>query len=300
MTEPPPDGSWDCHAHVIGDLSRYPLAPGRSYEPPQAPLEAYLRFLDRFGLARGVLIQPSVYGFDNRCMLDALDRASGRLMGVAVPDPATPTGELERMHLRGVRGVRCNLLNPGGLGPDRIGSWQPVMRELGWHVAFHIDVEQVGDLRGFVGQFTVPVVFDHMGRPTPDQVGGDTKRTDGPGIQTEKALPSPGLPHDARSLRPGLRQLVELVREGACFVKLSAPYRLSRESPPWDDVARLARTFLEANPARCLWASDWPHVDTEGPVRTKDLLEALTAWSSNPQVLRIMMRDAPEALLRSV
>jgi predicted TIM-barrel fold metal-dependent hydrolase len=118
-----PAGAWDCHAHIIGDRARYPLAPARSYDPPRAQLGDYLDLLDRCGIERGFLVQPSVYGFDNSCMLDALDRGGGRLLGIAVPAPATTHAQLEALHRRGVRGVRCNLLNAGGLDIATALQW---------------------------------------------------------------------------------------------------------------------------------------------------------------------------------
>lgn len=265
-----PPGSWDCHAHVIEAPARYPLAPSRCYEPPVARLPAYLDLLDRLGLARGVLVQPSVYGFDNRCMLQALEEAGGRLLGVAVPNPEAGPRELESLHRKGVRGVRCNLLNPGGIDPSVALGWDPVMREMGWHVEFHAAVEAWDNLAGLLQRFSVPVVIDHMGRPD--------------------------LTHPWDQDRPGLRRLLEQVREGACFVKLSAPYRLSRGGTPWHEVTPLARALLEANPHRCLWASDWPHVDTGSPVGEEDLTMALAEWCPDPVALRIMMQEVPEGL----
>lgn len=95
MSRSLPGEAWDCHAHVFEDPRIYPLASLRSYDPPPAPLEAYLEMLDRCGLARGILVQPSVYGFDNRCLLDALDRAQGRLLGVVAESgrPPSPSGD---------------------------------------------------------------------------------------------------------------------------------------------------------------------------------------------------------------
>ena len=258
-----PGGAWDCHAHVIGDRARYPLAPGRSYDPPDAPLETYLAMLDRRGIARGVLVQPSVYGDDNRCMLDALDRAGARLAGIAVPAPGSSPRDLEAMHARGVRGVRCNVLNPGGLDPEIVVKWQPVLRQLGWHVVLHIDVTAIAGLRAWLTGFGIPVVIDHMGHPP---------------------------------LGRQVPELVECVRDGVCVVKLSAPYRLSPESPPWRDVALLARTFLAANPAGCLWGSDWPHTDVTSSVREDDLFAALADWCPDPGTLRSVLADVPRTL----
>ncbi len=255
---------WDAHAHVIGDEDRYPLFPGRSYDPPPAPLEDYLDLLDRLGVHRGVLVQPSVYGHDHRCLLDALERADGRLVGVAVPDPASGERELRALHGRGIRAVRCNLLNPGGLGAGTVLRWQPVMRDLGWHVEIHAAVADL-DLEAWIRRFTVPVVVDHMGRPGSDGLDPDS---------------------------PGLRSLVELVRDDACHVKLSAPYRLSNGPAPWPDIYPLARAFLAANAARCLWATDWPHTDTQPQVHTDDLLEALDEWCPDASEREALMARA--------
>jgi predicted TIM-barrel fold metal-dependent hydrolase len=271
------DGSWDCHAHVIEANDRYPMAPGRSYDPPAAPLEEYLALLDRLGLDRGVLVQPSVYGFDNRCMLDALEEAGDRLRGVAVPAPGTRARELESMHRRGIRAVRCNLLNPGGLDPATVLGWQEPMEEMGWHLQLHLDIEELGDLGSFLHRFRIPLVFDHMGRSGASRVRSQDR-------------PGPG------EGGPGLHQLLERVKEGACFVKLSAPYRLSETPAPWEDVIPLARSFLLANPGRCVWGTDWPHVDTEEAVREEDLLAALEDWCQDDVDRPTFVNEAPEHL----
>jgi predicted TIM-barrel fold metal-dependent hydrolase len=256
----------DTHAHVIEE--RFPLWPGRCYEPPVATLDDYIGFLDRHGIGRGVLVQPSVYGFDNRCLLDALERADGRLRGIAVPAPDTRAEELEALHRSGVRGVRCNLLYPGGLGLDTVQEWQPVLRELGWRVELQIAIETVPDVRALIERFNVPVVIDHMGSPTPGHC-------------------DPSLPR--------MQQLIALVRAGVCFVKLSAPYRLSAEAPPWRDVIPLAKALLAANAAQCLWGSDWPHLDTTAFVTERDLFAALTEWCSDVESRRLL--NAPAAAL---
>lgn len=264
--------AWDCHAHVI-DPDRFPLWPGRGYDPSPASLEAFLAVLDRLRISHGVLVQPSVYHFDNRCLLDALDRAEGRLLGVAVPAPDSTARDLEKMHGRGVRAVRCNTINPGGLDPDRVAGWQPVLRDLGWHVEMHTAVGDIADLRARVEAFSVPVVIDHMGRPAPGCADPDD---------------------------PAMQPLIDLVRDGACFVKLSAPYRLSSAPAPWSELAPLAHAFVEANPARCLWGSDWPHVDCRTPVDTDELADVLTAWCPDPDSRRTILSDSPRALFGNV
>src|SRR5688572_28700917 len=166
MTQTPT--TWDTHAHVIDN--RFPLTRDRDYTPKPAPLADYLAMLDRHGIARGVLVQPSVYGFDNRCLLDALDRADGRLVGVAVPAASSSRREIQALHRRGVRGVRCNLVNSGGLEPEVLLRWQPVLQELGWHVELQIAVTETTDLRAFLEPFKVPIIIDHIGRPQPGRL----------------------------------------------------------------------------------------------------------------------------------
>ena len=254
-------GAWDTHAHIIGDPARYPLTAAYTYEPPRASLAEYLALLDRLELQYGVLVQPSVYGFDNTCMLDALDAARDRLFGIAVPAPDVTPQDLVRMHERGVRGVRCNLIQPGGLAPERIASWGSLLRELGWHVEVQLHVDRVRDLRSFVAHFGAPVVIDHMGRP--ENAGIDSAR-----------------------------ELIELVSGGGCFVKLSAPYRMSAQHAPWVDVEPLAHALLEAAPAGCMWATDWPHTQFEN-VDEHELLAALRMWCPDDHARMTILSETP-------
>ena len=62
-----------------------------------------------------------------------------------------------------------------------------------------------------------------------------------------------------QSTQPGFAQIMELVRAGYLWVKLSAPYRVSEDSPVYRDVKFLVRAFVDANKHRVLWGSDWPH-----------------------------------------
>ena len=65
----------DTHAHVVAaDAPAYPMVAGRSYTPHPATEQSYLSMLDAQGMARGVLVQISVYGTDNRYMLEVLRR----------------------------------------------------------------------------------------------------------------------------------------------------------------------------------------------------------------------------------
>lgn len=239
---------WDCHVHVIGPREHWPLSPQRSYDPPQAPLPALLAHLDGLGTACAVAVQPSVYGFDNGCLLTALAQADGRLRGVAVPAPGTSTDALKRMHDVGVRGVRCNLVNPGGLSLADIKGWTSWMAEHRWHLQLQVDATAV-DIGAISRNLPIPIVIDHMGYPP----RGTT------------ATHLAGLAHALES--------------GRVFVKLSAPHRVSAEPEPHHDAQALAAFFLSVAPAQCLWASDWPHTECSGAVladiRWRDIVRDL-------------------------
>src|SRR5687767_7510677 len=79
-----PPGAIDCHAHIFGPVSRYPFSPKRLFTPPDATLKQYKALLATLGIARAVLVTPSVYGMDNERQLDALAEMKGAWRGVAV------------------------------------------------------------------------------------------------------------------------------------------------------------------------------------------------------------------------
>jgi D-galactarolactone isomerase len=117
MTSPKlvaPAGSCDCHMHVYED--RYPLVPQAVFKPPHAPLGDYLAVQKTLGLSRVVLVQPNGYGFDNRCMLEALVCLSENARAIAIVEPDATDAELDRLTRKGVRGIRYHLL-PGGMLP---------------------------------------------------------------------------------------------------------------------------------------------------------------------------------------
>jgi predicted TIM-barrel fold metal-dependent hydrolase len=103
--------------------------------------------------------------------------------------------------------------------------------------------------------------------------------------------------------------VLQLVRDGNVYVKLSAPYRASQEAPNFDDIAPFASQFIRVRPDRMLWASDWPHTGSAShrdgdltrvePFRKEDAGRALSnvlAWASTPTVCRQILVDNPARL----
>ena len=264
-----PAGACDCHFHIFGPSAHYAFATERSYTPPDAPVEAYRRVMAALGLQRCIIVQPSVYGIDNACTLDAMGRLGAGCRGVAVIDETVGDGVLEEMHGAGIRGVRFNLLYKGGVEVESMHAVAERIAPLGWHVQLHIDGRDLPELAGSLRALPVDFVLDHMGH----------------------VPAATGLDH------PGNRTLLALLGEGRCWVKLSGAYRISSQAPDYADAEHLARSLIEAAPERLVWGSDWPHPAIDGPMPNDgDLLDLLGRWTGDAALRRRILVDNPVAL----
>lgn len=275
-----PTGSCDCHVHLFGPFDRYPLAPQRLYTPAPAQMTDLLSMLDQAGVARAVLVQPSAYATDNRCQLYALTAYPDRFRVVAVIDPATGMGELQRLHALGVRGVRLNLASSGGRSGAQtvrlVEEMAARIAPLGWHLQMFVSLAAIAEIAPAVRALPVDVVFDHMGL-------------------ADAAL---------GTAQPGLAAFMQLLDSGRVWVKLSAPYRVSADQYGNAAVVALARALLAANPERAVWGSDWPHIDRHAhsvggepppvsyrPLDYGRLLAALAEWASGDDLARVLVRN---------
>lgn len=280
MTSPLETAACDTHLHVFGPQQRYPLRPGVTTAPYWATWDAYREIAGPLGLARQVLVQPSLYGTDNRCLLDTLARAdAGRVRGVVqLDDPpagaalAPADRELERWHALGVRGLRVNCfplsqarhsaLSPARAEPgwtdavrSRLLSQAALARELGWHLDLLAPGWLVIELLSALRELPVDFVLAHLGM---------FPAADGPD-------------------QPGFRGLLDLMTDGSgrCWVKLSGPYRVSgREGFP--DVGPMARALLAAAPDRVLWGSDFPHLSYTDEISTPAMMALLHKLVPDP------------------
>ncbi len=268
-----PDFACDCHAHVIGPAGRYPFVAERSYTPPDAPLPAYLKVVRTLGLKRSVIVQPSMHGTDNSAILDAIGSAGGggpEFRAVAVVAPETTEAEYLELHRRGVRGLRLNLVYLGGRSAlDQAEHFAARIRDLGWHLQILCDVSTAGAAISGVDGFGVPIVFDHFGH-----------------LDARKG------PSD-----PGFRRLLDMVRAGNTWVKISGAYRLTHERFPYDDVRPFAEALLALAPERLVWGTDWPHTVCRVPMPNDgELLDLLASWASDETMLRRILVDNPAQL----
>ncbi|MGZ5840581.1 MAG: amidohydrolase family protein [Xanthobacteraceae bacterium] len=278
--ELPPD-TCDCHVHIL-DPARFPYIAKRVYTPPQASIEDLLDLQRALRMDRVVIVQPSVYGADNSCTLNAIRTLGARARGVAVVDKDTSQTEIDEWTAAGVRGIRLNLnTTPSGeLDPDGSKRTLDMAAEKilgrGWHIQFYTRPHIIAALKGHIEQLPFPVVFDHF---------GGAKAADGPS-------------------QHGFAELLDLVKSGRAYVKISGAYRASDKAPDFADALPLARTLVAANPDRVLWGSDWPHPNS-APVQGRSLseiappfpvddgllLNQVSKWVADPSVRQKLLVD---------
>jgi predicted TIM-barrel fold metal-dependent hydrolase len=258
-----PPRACDCHVHIFGPPQRYPLARERTYTPPEAPVEGLLALQERLGLERVVVVQPSVYGTDNSCTLDALRRLGPRARGVAVIDARAPQDELELMRRAGVRGVRVNLQTGGRDDPASIEEAAKRAAPLGWHVQVFTRVPVLRQL----GALPVTLVVDHFGLP---------------------------------QSMDDVRYLASLIREGNAYVKLSGQHRLPMD--PGLVVRALLEANSERCVWGSDWphpfsgARDPRTVQPFDPIDDAAALERLRGWVGDPALFRKILVDNPARL----
>ncbi len=264
-----PAHACDTHAHIFGPQYLYPFVLGRSYTPPEAGIPAYARMLKALGVERAVIVQPSVYGTDNRCTYDAVRQSGGKWRGVAVVGAEVTTDELRALHDAGFRGVRINLLFKGGLAMEVLEEMARRIAPLGWHLQLLVDGRDLVDLAPRLRRLPVPSVIDHMGHM--------------PAALTVK--------------HPAFGALLSLVSEGTCWVKLSGAYRISSQPFPYEDVTPIAQALVAAGPEQMVWGSDWPHPSFVGEMPVDaGLLDLLTEWVPDASLRHRVLVENPAKL----
>ena len=268
-----PPGAVDCHAHICGPASLFPYAQERIYTPPDATLENYQALLQMLGIDRAVLVQPSVYGTDNRAMLAALKVYPKQFRGVAViPNQLTDVSDryLEELHLAGVRGIRCNIVDvadkSAGLPTQTLRALAERIKPFGWHLELLMHVNEYPDLATVFKNFPVDLVFGHFGYSHAKQ-----------GIADK-----------------GFNGLLELMRNGQAWVKMTGPYRICDGNLPYTEMHPFNDAVIKANPQRLIWGSDWPHVMVKKQMpHDADLCELFGSWVTDFSLRKTIWVDNP-------
>lgn len=266
----PPPGACDCHAHIFGPEARYPYSETRTYTPPDAGVAAYLELLERLGLDRQVIVQPSVYGTDNARTLDAMREIGAKTCrGIVVVNDDIALDELEDMHALGVRGIRINAVTGGSAGPDAIEAMARRIAPLGWHIQLFLKGEIYPQIESVLNRLPVAFVIDHMGQ-----------------TMTENGVDD-----------PSFRTVLRLLESGKGWAKVTGAYRISSGGPPYADAAPFATALIEAAVDRIVWGTDWPHPDVAGDMPDDgQLLDLLSGWAPDTAIRHSILVDNPARL----
>lgn len=263
-----PPGATDAHCHVFGPGAVFPYSPNRKYTPEDAPKEDLAALHAHLGVSRAVIVQASCHGPDNRAMLDALAWRPKEYRGVAIVDANTPGPDYPKMAKAGVRGVRFNFVKHLGGMPD-LALLENVVRRikpLGWHLVFHLDAKDIGELSDLIVKQTVPVIIDHMGR-VPGKDGVD---------------------------QPPFQQLLKLLDHKHVWVKVCGSERISM--PPYDEAMPIARKIMETAADRTLWGTDFPHPNSTHDADEADLVDLVPKFCPDPAMQKLLLVDNPAKL----
>ncbi len=274
-----PPHACDAHFHVFGAEGEYPYdASDLRYRPPHAPLSEYMALARRIGFTRFVFVQPSAYGMDNSCMLDAMLETGPELCrGIVHLDERTAADdEIASMHAIGVRGVRINVSpvkKPESGFADalrpRITALADRLRPFGWHIDFLLPGWLITELLATLHALPVPFSVAHMG-----------------------LFPAAGGPD-----QPGFQDFLRLAADGSgrCWPKLTGIYRFSTD-PGFADVAPFARALIDTAPDQLIWGSDYPHLSFHDRVGTIQLYNMLGTWAPDPAMRQRILADNPARL----
>jgi predicted TIM-barrel fold metal-dependent hydrolase len=289
----------DAHVHVVGAQSQYPMIEQRQYTAGLATLHDLQAHLSRCGLERAVIVQPSFYGADNRCLLQSLRGLGDQGRGIAVLEEQVGDRQLQRLQQQGIRGVRLNVESSTDKDTQTFAQmlsyWAQRIAPLGWHIQLYAALGVIAALADTIQRLTVDLVLDHFAmtpmhmRLAPSKYAGARNQKD-------------------EFEQPELSRLMKLLESGRVWIKLSAPYRPPIAQPEQvRDFSALASEFLKLNPQRILWGSDWPHTQREvgktrhqisayRPIAAGSLVQQIHEWLPTAELRQTVLVDNPSAL----
>jgi predicted TIM-barrel fold metal-dependent hydrolase len=260
-----PANAADCHHHIYD--ARYPVDPKATLRPADALPDDYRALQKRIGTSRSVIVQPSTYGLDNRCTLDAVVALGPNTRAVVVVNDTVSDAELKRMDGLGARGIRFNLAQAGATTPEMLEPLSKRVDALGWHIQINAPAAKIMEIMPILERVPSPIVFDHLAH----------------------------IPQPAGVSDPLYGKILALIDKGRTWVKLSGAYADTKVGPPtYADSSAVARAYAKAAPERMVWGSDWPH-PTEKDKWPDDalLFDLLADWAPDEKVrTRILVENA--------
>jgi 2-pyrone-4,6-dicarboxylate lactonase len=266
-----PADSWDCHCHVFGPSDIFPYAEGRSYTPPDAPVERVHALHRHLGIARAVVVQAACHGLDHSALFDAIAKSNGRYLGVGLLSPEATEADVRVLHDAGVRGVRFNFVAHLGKPPtpavfDRLTK---LVAPFGWHVSLHVDGAALKTLAPVLRHLPLPFVVDHMAR-----------------IRAVNGLAA-----------DDFQLLLDLEGVPNAWVKVSGIDRIGNGVRPFAEGIPFIHALVKAMPERTLWGTDWPHPNVAGDMPDEgELVDSFFAACPDADLRRLVLVENPKAL----
>ena len=265
-------GACDCHFHIYD--ARFAYEESAALRPPPGTSASYRAFRNALGLSRGVVIQPTSFGTDNRPTLLAVQELGpAQTRAIVAIGPTVTDAALLDMHARGARGFRVNALRGAAFDLNDTERLNERVKDLGWHLELHVKAADLPTLAPWLARQPVPVVLDHYARV---------------------ALPAGGLSE-------GRETLMRLLADGPLWIKLSAPYLVDGQAgTPGAELGSFAMAVLAARPDRVLWGSDWPHPGLSArslPMPDNaGILDSLASWCGDERTLNAVLAENPRRL----
>ena len=229
-------GACDTHVHMVAGPDDFALWDKRVEDPAEGDFDTWIARLrhqmEVLGIARVIVVHSILYGGDNAITLETVRRLGPETArAIALVSDGALERILDDLGRQQVAGVRLNYVHGGILSWDGAKALAPALADRGMHIQMLLNTHRhITELAEDIRALPVPLVIDHIGWPDL------TLGVDEPGFQT----------------------LCSLMAEGHVWTKLSAPYRLC--DAPYSTADAAIRALIAANPERCLWASDWPHL----------------------------------------
>ena len=268
-----PAGACDAHVHVFGPRARFPFAEGRRYTPSDAPKELLFKLHERLGIQHCVIVQPACHGEDNSVTVDAIAATGGSYKGVALVLLAVSDAELKRLDAAGLCGARFHYMTHLARGPkiNDVIAFGKRLAAFGWHLQIHMEADLIAELAPALRRSPVPVVIDHMGR-----------------INASLGLD-----------QPAFKALLSLLNDKNVWVKVSGADRVTRQGPPYSDAVPFARRLVAEFGDRCVWGTDWPHPNHQGPTPDDGVLvDILSEIAPSEAARKAVLVDNPQRFYR--
>jgi predicted TIM-barrel fold metal-dependent hydrolase len=274
-------GACDAHTHIIGDAVEFPMSPDRDSTPPEATADDLLQMLQSLNLSRVVILTPALYDNNSATIAAITKIGRDRARGVAwVSESASPE-VLKPMSDAGIVGFRVAFYTrPFNAASEtkRLRALFDLGERSGWHLDIATPPDVIAALAEELKSCPVPFVLDTFGWAA----DGVTQ--------------------------PGFDAVLSLVESGQAYVKLSEPYRISKEGPDYPDLVPVVRALVAANPERVLWGSGWPYLSDRAPGKSNTaiapalpidaghLLNLLAAWVPDSATRRKILVENPARL----